>query len=146
MKIVAHKNDFLGDIDLPVIMIAETHYQTAEEIAADIDSSLEPMVIDDSELPSQKYIKSWYIADGQININMETARDHLRGGLRMWRNQFLLDLDVAFQRALETGADTTEIVSQKQYYRDVTSDPRIDAAQTTDELDAIWQSLTVDGE
>lgn len=142
MKIVAHKNDFSGDIDLPVIMIAEGNYQTAEEIAAGIDASLEPMVIDDSELPSQKYIRSWYIGNGQININMETARDTLRGGLRMWRTKFLSDLDVAFQRALETGADTTEIVSQKQYYRDVTSDPRIEDAQTTDDLDAIWQSYT----
>jgi len=137
MKIVAHKNDFTGDIDMPVILIAEGNYQTAEEIAAGIDISLEPMVLDNSELPSDRYIKSWYIANGQININMETAKDHVRGFLRMWRTKFLSELDIAFQRAMETGADTTEIVAQKQYYRDVTSDPRIDAAQTTDELDSL---------
>jgi hypothetical protein len=31
----------------------------------------------------------------------------------------LQDLDVQFQRALETGADTTDIVAQKQLLRDL---------------------------
>ena len=43
--------------------------------------------------------------------------------------------DVAFQRALESGADTSTIVAEKQRLRDVTK--LADAATTLDELKAL---------
>jgi hypothetical protein len=42
---------------------------------------------------------------------------------------------VAFQRALESGSDTTAIVAEKQRLRDITN--QVDACQTTDELKAL---------
>ena len=44
-------------------------------------------------------------------------------------------LDVAFQRALEDGADTSAIVAEKKRFRDITQ--LADSAQTLDELRAI---------
>ena len=40
--------------------------------------------------------------------------------------------DVKFQRALETGADTTDIVAEKQRLRDITND--VDAMTTEAQL------------
>ena len=42
--------------------------------------------------------------------------------------------DVKFQRALETGADTTDIVAEKQRLRDITND--VDAMTTEAQLKA----------
>ena len=76
-----------------------------------------------------------------ITVNMEKARDIHRQRLREARAPLFNALDVAFQRAMETGADTAEIVAKKQALRDVTADPAIDAAQTTDELKAVWPEI-----
>jgi hypothetical protein len=72
-----------------------------------------------------------------ITVNMNKARDIHRARLREARAPLFAALDVAFQRAMESGADTAEIVAKKQALRDVTKDPAIDAAQTTDELKAV---------
>ena len=73
-----------------------------------------------------------------ITVNMAKARDIHRAKMRDAREPLFAALDVAYQRATETGADTSEIVAKKQALRDVTADPEIDAAQTTEELKAVW--------
>jgi hypothetical protein len=55
--------------------------------------------------------------------------------LRVEREPLLAAQDVAFQRALETSADTAAIVAEKQRLRDITQ--LADAATTLDELKAI---------
>ena len=72
---------------------------------------------------------------------MTIARNTFRNKVRNARMRDLSDLDVQFQRALETGANTEEIVTKKQTLRDLPEDPRIDAAQTTEELDSLWESM-----
>ena len=76
-----------------------------------------------------------------IAINMAKARDIHRAKMRGAREPLFASLDIAYQRATETGADTSTIVAKKQALRDVTSDPAIEAAQTTDELKAVWPSI-----
>jgi hypothetical protein len=76
-----------------------------------------------------------------ITINMEKARDIHRTKMRVAREPLLTKLDIAFQRALEQNANTATIVAQKQALRDVTSDPAIEAAQTIDELKAVWPDI-----
>jgi hypothetical protein len=76
-----------------------------------------------------------------ITINMEKARDVHRDRMRFARKPMFADLDIEFQRAFETGADTSEIVAKKQALRDVTIDPAIEAAQTPDELRAVWPDI-----
>jgi len=76
-----------------------------------------------------------------ITIDMEKARDIHRDKMRVARAPLLTTLDVAFQRALEQNANTATIVAQKQALRDVTSDPAIEAAQTVDELKAVWPDI-----
>lgn len=83
---------------------------------------------------------AWKVENGGIGFDMEKARDIWRGRLRAARAPLLADLDIAYQRADETGdADSkANIASRKQALRDITSDPAIDTASTVEELRAFW--------
>lgn len=70
-----------------------------------------------------------------ITINMDKAKAITKARLRVEREPLLAAQDVAFQRALETSADTSVIVAEKQRLRDITK--LADAATTLDELKAI---------
>jgi hypothetical protein len=69
-----------------------------------------------------------------ITINLNKAKDITRTRLREERKPLLEALDVQFQRALESGADTSAIGAEKQRLRDITS--LVDEAQTLDDLKA----------
>ena len=70
-----------------------------------------------------------------ITINLNKAKVITKERLRTERAPLLQAQDVAFQRALETGGDTSAIVAEKQRLRDITQ--LADQAQTLDELKAI---------
>ena len=55
-----------------------------------------------------------------ITINFDKAKAITKDRLRAERTPLLEAQDVAFQRALESGADTTAIVAEKQRLRDIT--------------------------
>lgn len=67
-----------------------------------------------------------------ITINFDKAKAITKERLRAERTPLLQAQDVAFQRALESGADTTVIVAEKQRLRDITQ--LADQATTLDEL------------
>ena len=67
-----------------------------------------------------------------ITINLTKAKVITKDRLRAERTPLLQAQDVAFQRALESGADTTAIVAEKQRLRDITQ--LADQATTLDEL------------
>jgi len=67
-----------------------------------------------------------------ITVNINKAKDITKDRLRAERKPLLEAQDVAFQRALETGEDTTAIVAEKQRLRDITN--QVDSMTTVDEL------------
>ena len=67
-----------------------------------------------------------------IQVNITKAKDITKDRLREERKPLLEAQDVAFQRALETGADTTAIVAEKQRLRDITN--QVDSMTTVEEL------------
>ena len=70
-----------------------------------------------------------------LTVNFSKAQTITKERLRMERKPLLEDQDVAFMRATESGADTSEIVIEKQRLRDITT--LADGATTLDELKAI---------
>jgi hypothetical protein len=70
-----------------------------------------------------------------ILIDLEKARSITKDRLRAERTPLLAAQDVAFQRALESGSDTSAIVAEKNRLRDVTS--LADACETLDALKAL---------
>ena len=70
-----------------------------------------------------------------ITINIDKAKAITKDRLRVERAPLLQAQDVAFQRAMEEGADTTAIVAEKQRLRDITQ--LADSATTLEELKAL---------
>ena len=70
-----------------------------------------------------------------IIIDINKAKDITKDRLRIERKPLLEAQDVAFQRALESNADTTAIVAEKQRLRDITN--QVDIMTTVEELKSI---------
>ena len=70
-----------------------------------------------------------------IIVDINKAKDITKGRLRAERKPLLEEQDVLFQRALESGADTSAIVAEKQRLRDITT--LVDTANTVEELKAL---------
>jgi len=70
-----------------------------------------------------------------ITINIAKAEDITKDRLRAEREPLLAAQDVAFQRALESNADTAAIVAEKQRLRDITK--VVDTCSTVEELKAL---------
>lgn len=94
---------------------------------------------DDYSVPAERtFREAWDVPkDNAITINMDKAKDLWRDKIREAREAEFAKLDAAFMKAMETGADTTEIAAQKQALRDAPAHPDIDAATTPDELKAV---------
>jgi hypothetical protein len=73
--------------------------------------------------------------DMAIIVDINKAKDITKNRLRAERKPLLEAQDVAFQRALESGADTSAIVAEKQRLRDITT--LVDTANTVEELKAL---------
>ena len=70
-----------------------------------------------------------------IIIDINKAKDITKDRLRIERKPLLEAQDVAFQRALESSADTSAIVAEKQRLRDITT--LVDTVNTIEELKAL---------
>ena len=75
-----------------------------------------------------------------FGIDMAKAKEIHKENIRAVREPLLSALDIEFQRALETGASTTDIVAKKQALRDAPADSAIDSATTESELKAQWNT------
>jgi uncharacterized protein YdaT len=67
-----------------------------------------------------------------ITININKAKVITKDRLRAERKPLLEAQDVAFQRALESNADTTAIVAEKQRLRDITN--QVNSMTTVEQL------------
>lgn len=70
-----------------------------------------------------------------ITINFDKAKQITKTRLRQERAPLLVAQDIEFQRALESGSDTTSIVAEKQRLRDITGE--VDTVTTLEDLKAI---------
>ena len=71
---------------------------------------------------------------------MAKAKEIHKSNIRYAREPKLAELDIEFQKALETGSSTTDIVAKKQALRDAPAAAGIATATTTDELKAQWDT------
>lgn len=87
------------------------------------DCPADSFIVDRSALPEadNDFSGAWEQSGGVVTVNMDKAKALTKDRLRAERAPLLAAQDVAFQRALETGADTSAIVAEKQRLRDVTS-------------------------
>ena len=89
------------------------------------------MIVEQSALPTANdFFDAWELVDGKVEVSLAKAVEITKKRLRSEREPLLAAQDVAFQRALETGADTSAIVAEKARLRDITNF----SATTLDEL------------
>ena len=107
-----------------------------EEVQAK-DTPAGSIIIDNDSLPNEHndFFNAWELNDTIVTVNLDKAKAITKDRLRAERKPLLEAQDVAFQRALESGADTSAIVAEKQRLRDVTQ--LADSATTLDELKAL---------
>ena len=70
-----------------------------------------------------------------ITVNLDKAKVITKERLRIERKPLLEAQDILYMKAQESGADTTDIVTEKNRLRDITK--LADTATTTDELKLI---------
>ena len=101
------------------------------------DTPSTSIIVQDSELPQadNDFFNAWELANGVVTVNLDKAKEITKARLRSERAPLLAAQDVLFQRAQESGADTTAIVAEKNRLRNVTS--LADACTTTAELRAL---------
>lgn len=88
------------------------------------DTPVGSKIVNIVDLPNKDndFFDAWEMdADGKVTVNKSKAVEITKARLRVEREPLLAAQDVAFQRALETSADTTAIVAEKERLRNITS-------------------------
>ena len=75
-----------------------------------------------------------------IKTDMAKAREIHKNNIRQARKPLLESLDIEFQKALETSADTSAIVAKKNALRDAPADSGIASASDEAALKAQWNT------
>ena len=78
-----------------------------------------------------------------ITTDMAKAKEIHKTNIRDARAPLLAELDIEFQKALETGADTSTIVSKKQLLRDAPAASGISTAASEADLKAQWDTTNL---
>jgi hypothetical protein len=80
------------------------------------------IIVNTSDLPNQHndFFDAWELVGGKVEVSLAKAKEITKKRLRFEREPLLAAQDVAFQRALEAGSDTSAIVAEKNRLRDVT--------------------------
>lgn len=81
------------------------------------------------------FFDAWALNGSVVSVDLTRAKEVTKERLRRERAPLLVAQDIAFQRALESGAPTEDIVAEKNRLRDITS--KADICTTTAELRAL---------
>jgi len=129
-QVIIHTNE-LGGVSVTI----PTGELPIEEVQAK-DTPEGSIIVNDSDLPTDNdFFNAWRLVDGVVSVDLAAAKEITKARLRTEREPLLTAQDVLFQRALESGADTTAIVAEKQRLRDITG--LADATTTLEELKAL---------
>jgi hypothetical protein len=101
------------------------------------DTPASSIIVDHDTLPNSDndFFDAWELSGSTVSVNITKAKEITKKRLRAEREPLLEAQDVLFQKALETSADTTAIVAEKQRLRDITN--QVDSATTTTQLRAM---------
>ena len=100
----------------------------------DVPAGRGARIVNLTDLPRDNdFYDAWEMDATSVTVNFAKAVEITKTRLRAERAPLLAAQDVAFQRALDSGADTTAIVAEKQRLRDITNI----TATTLDELRAL---------
>ena len=103
-------------------------------------------IVEDSVIPADRTFRSAWVGNG-VGVSTATiveditkAREIHKDNIRRKREPKFKELDIEFQKAQETGADTSDIVAKKNALRDAPAASGIATATNTTELRAQWDT------
>ena len=106
-------------------------------------------IVEDSVIPTDGSFRDSWVGNGvgvstaTIVEDMTKAKEIHKTKIRTARVDKFDALDVEFQKALETSADTSTIVAKKQALRDAPAASGISTAASTDDLKAQWDTTNL---
>ena len=134
---------FTGDDGvLNIVCPADKTDLTLEQIKAKgCPSDRTVYTVDKSAIPTDNsFSDARTYTDSGFGIDMAKAKEIHKTKIREARTSKLAELDVEFQKAQETSADTSAIVTKKNALRDAPADSAIDAATDEAGLKAQWNT------
>ena len=94
-----------------------------------------------NDCPNDRSFRDAWTYDGtNFGVDLVKAKEIHKENIRFARTEKLAELDVEFQKALETSSDTSAIVAKKNALRDAPADSAIDAAIDEAGLKAQWNT------
>jgi len=106
-----------------------------------VPSGLSYEIVDDSVIPTDRLFRdAWKQNSKIIETDIAKAKEIHKTNIRNARTPKLAELDIEFQKALETSASTTDIVAKKQALRDAPADSAINSATSEAELKSQWNT------
>ena len=154
--IIVYNNDE-GGISIVHPVVSEinpatgTHF-TIEEIAQKVVVESAGIstysIIDDAVCPNDRTFRNSWSAVGigttaVVTEDMTKAKEIHKTNIRNVRSPLLAALDIEFQKALETSADTSAIVTKKQALRDAPAASGISTAASEADLKAQWDTTNL---
>ena len=110
----------------------------------DVPSGLSYEIVEDSAIPTDRSFRNaWKQNSKTIETDMTKAKEIHKTNIRTARVPKLAELDIEFQRALETSADTSTIIAKKQTLRDAPSASGISTAASESDLKAQWDTTNL---
>tara|TARA_B100000424_G_scaffold97053_1_gene72887 strand:- start:942 stop:1412 length:471 start_codon:yes stop_codon:yes gene_type:complete len=103
-------------------------------------------IVEDSVIPTDRSFRNSWVGvgigttGGTITEDMTKAKELHKAKIREARADKFTALDIEYQRATETSADTSAIVTKKQALRDAPAASGIATASNTTELKAQWDT------
>ena len=103
-------------------------------------------IVEDSVVPTDRSFRNSWVGvgigttGGTIIEDMTKAKELHKAKIREARVDKLSALDIEYQRATESSADTSAIVAKKQALRDAPAASGISTASNTTELKAQWDT------
>tara|TARA_Y100001938_G_C7757159_1_gene266790 strand:- start:14 stop:445 length:432 start_codon:yes stop_codon:yes gene_type:complete len=107
----------------------------------DVPSGLSYEIVEDSAIPTDRSFRNaWKQNSKTIETDITKAKEIHKINIRKAREPKLAELDIEFQKALETSTSTTDIVNKKKALRDAPADSAITSADTETKLKAQWNT------
>ena len=127
---------------LIVVCPADKTERTLDEIKTlNCPTSNTIYTVQPSDCPTDRSFRDAWTFDGtNFGVDITKAKEIHKDKIRLAREKKFEELDVEFQRALETSADTSAIVTKKQALRDAPSSVGITTAVTDTDLKANWDT------
>ena len=110
----------------------------------DVPSGLSYEIVEDSVIPTDRSFRNaWKQNSKTIETDMTKAKEIHKDKIRIARAPKLAELDIEFQKALETSSSTTDIVAKKQVLRDAPAASGISTAASEADLKAQWDTTNL---